>query len=441
MRLKTFIHTMATFSAGALTLVAAAATHAHGTVTDARGTGLVEFPDTAQYKVLSLDLHTHSVFSDGHVWPTIRVREAVRDGIDGLAITEHLEWQPHINDIPHPDRNRAFNEAVRGAGDAELMLIPGVEITRTGEPGHVNAVFITDANELVLQGRLDDYREQDRFATEAEAAAAASGATDAFGGAHRVGEGEAAFWAPFAEPWLYFTLNAFGAASSRPALEVMQTANDQGAFLFWNHPSFATPDAPLNDFHRDTVGKGLLHGVEIANGSRYYPNAHRLALRHDLALIGVSDVHELISWDYDRHAGQHRPVTLAFATDATPEAVNEALKARRTVVVWQHTLIGRAPELNALLAASIQVESVAARDAGVLVTLRNHTTSPFTLQHTGKAALREHAGLVHLPANASIEVPVDTQAQSFALKFTVQNALLAPNRPAEMVLAVERPGG
>ena len=65
----------------------------------------IHFPDVDGYETLTLDLHTHSVFSDGKVWPTIRIDEAERDGLDGIAITEHLEWQPHIMDIPHPDRN------------------------------------------------------------------------------------------------------------------------------------------------------------------------------------------------------------------------------------------------------------------------------------------------------------------------------------------------
>ena len=75
----------------------------------------IQFPDTENYQTLVLDLHTHSVFSDGHVWPTIRVSEALRDGLDGMAITEHLEFQPHLSDIPHPDRNRAYEEALRAA--------------------------------------------------------------------------------------------------------------------------------------------------------------------------------------------------------------------------------------------------------------------------------------------------------------------------------------
>ena len=59
----------------------------------------IVFPDVEGYVTLVTDLHTHSVFSDGHVWPKIRVGEALRDGLDGLAITEHLEYQPHRADI------------------------------------------------------------------------------------------------------------------------------------------------------------------------------------------------------------------------------------------------------------------------------------------------------------------------------------------------------
>ena len=90
--------------------------------------------------------------------------------------------------------------------------------------------------------------------------------------------------------------------------EVLQVANDQGAFVFLNHPDFERVDSGLNPFHMTKAG--LLHGIEIANGDHYYPNAHRLALKHDLALIGVSDVHELIEWDYQPEAAQnpgHRP--------------------------------------------------------------------------------------------------------------------------------------
>ena len=79
--------------------------------------------------ILPVDLHTHSVFSDGNVWPTIRIEEAQRDGLAAMAVTEHIEYQPHAADIPHPDRNRSF----RLASDAAKAHAPriGTRTTRT----------------------------------------------------------------------------------------------------------------------------------------------------------------------------------------------------------------------------------------------------------------------------------------------------------------------
>jgi len=109
---------------------------------------VIVFPDTKDYKTIVADLHTHSVFSDGHVWPNIRVEEALRDGLDALAITEHLEYQPHYQDIPHKDRNRSYEEAKAAASGKKIIIISGSEITRDMPPGHINAVFIKDANKL-----------------------------------------------------------------------------------------------------------------------------------------------------------------------------------------------------------------------------------------------------------------------------------------------------
>ena len=69
------------------------------------------FPDIDGYKTLLTDFHQHTVFSDGSVWPTIRVEEAIKDGLDAISLTEHLEYQPYSKDIPNPDRNRAYNIA------------------------------------------------------------------------------------------------------------------------------------------------------------------------------------------------------------------------------------------------------------------------------------------------------------------------------------------
>ena len=51
----------------------------------------IEFPNLPGLKTLVCDLHMHTVFSDGSVWPNIRVMEGNRDGLDVIATSEHLE--------------------------------------------------------------------------------------------------------------------------------------------------------------------------------------------------------------------------------------------------------------------------------------------------------------------------------------------------------------
>ncbi|MGD8499689.1 MAG: hypothetical protein PVJ86_03535, partial [Phycisphaerales bacterium] len=52
----------------------------------------INFPDILNYKTLKCDLHMHTVFSDGSVWPTVRVDEAWREGLDAISITDHIEY-------------------------------------------------------------------------------------------------------------------------------------------------------------------------------------------------------------------------------------------------------------------------------------------------------------------------------------------------------------
>ena len=217
----------------------------------------IQFPDTAEFKTLVLDPHTHSSFSDGHVWPSVRVAEALFDGLDALAITEHLEWQPHRADVPHPDRNRAYEIALEANGDNELMIIAGAEITRALPAGHINALFISDANQLVKHPELEDQTDVRAY---------------------------------------------YEGAGQWPAQEAVNAANDQGAFLFWNHAWWGSdfpngmPKAPK--FHKDNAKRNLIHGIEIANGDSYSEESFQIALDLGLTLIGVSDIHGLIDWDF-----------------------------------------------------------------------------------------------------------------------------------------------
>ena len=206
----------------------------------------ISFPDVPGYKTITTDFHIHSVFSDGTVWPTVRVAEALLDGLDAISLTEHLEYQPHKADIPHPDRNRAYAIALDHAKDHDLMIIPGSEITRRMPPGHSNAIFIKDANALLK----DD------------------------------------------------------------SVEVFNEAKKQGAFIFWNHPNWISQRsdgiATLTELHQQLIKDGKLHGIEVVNEMTYSDEALQIALDNNLTIMGTSDIHGLIDWQFEVPRGGHR---------------------------------------------------------------------------------------------------------------------------------------
>ena len=135
-----------------ITLVCTAQTnHQHGRV--------ARFPSIPGYLSLSCDFHIHTVFSDGSVWPDIRLQEALKDSLDAFSLTEHLEYQPHKADIPNPDRNKSFDIVSSLAKPYEILVVKGAEITRGMPPGHNNAIFIKDANKLLNIDSLEVFKE------------------------------------------------------------------------------------------------------------------------------------------------------------------------------------------------------------------------------------------------------------------------------------------
>lgn len=100
-------------------------------------------PDAGPYKTLKCDFHMHTVFSDGEVWPTTRVTEAWRDGLDAVAITDHHIYRPHKADVKE-DIARPHEIAQPLAQQLGMILIPAVEFAE-GDL-HANALFVTDAN-------------------------------------------------------------------------------------------------------------------------------------------------------------------------------------------------------------------------------------------------------------------------------------------------------
>jgi histidinol phosphatase-like PHP family hydrolase len=235
-------------------------------------------PDVGEYKVLKCDFHIHTVFSDGVVMPKERVTEAAENGLDAIAITDHIEYRIYFGGDSiklrdkNDDHNMAYNMARPEAEKQNLILVRGTEVTKNMPPGHFNALFLKDVNPIAAA--VDDWK------------------------------------------------------------KMLAAACDQGGFVHWNHPNFPgfKPTDPMRFMkeHEEVYKSGHLHGVEIFNGIVYYPIVSQWCEERGLAIMANSDIHVP---ELDQYGPRNplRPMTLVFAKERTHDSIKEAFFARRTI--------------------------------------------------------------------------------------------------------------
>jgi 3',5'-nucleoside bisphosphate phosphatase len=360
---------------------------AHEDVAKARMIVFPKLPDGRA--VLAVDLHTHSVFSDGMVWPSIRVEEAKRDGLAAVAMTEHIEYQPKAADIPHPDRNRSFQVAEQaarpspgggGANLQKLMVINGAEITKAALPaGHINAVFLKDANAL----RSTDLNQQ------------------------------------------------------------LKAANDQGAFVFWNHPYWIAQQpngvVVLNPLHQQFIKDKLLHGIEVANGADFSEEAFKIALDNKLTVLGTSDIHGLIDWDYDLAGGQHRTATLVLTADESLDGLNKALRAGSTVAIYNDNLIGRKENVEAVVRGTLKIDvgDYLPRTTVAPVKITNSSPVDYLLQNVGAEGAYDEAHVFTVKAHSEFTLVIKNVPDRSRLNLTFKalNTYIGPREHLTVRLA------
>lgn len=369
---------------------------------------IINFPNTEKYKVIVADLHTHSVFSDGAVWPNVRVEEAVRDGIDLLAITEHLEYQPHIDDIPHPDRNRSFDIAEDIAKNKDLTVINGAEITRMFPPGHINAIFIEDANKLIYldETKISEAKEILKEVPE-----------------ESLTNYEDLSW-----------LEDAALASLWPVKSALIEARNQNAFTFWNHPAWSSEEfigqPMLREIHKEFFRDNLLHGIEVANGDGYSEEAFRIALEYGLTVLGTSDVHGLIDWDYPSSIGAHRPVTLILSESNSSDAIKSSLFSGKTVVWFKNNLIGLENNILELTNSYLKAKKVEILENSDIarVEIENVSDVRFIIQVLDQSSVVNESNLIEIAPNEKTVLQIDNGIDKGSLDVKILNAFIAPNK-------------
>ena len=363
------------FITSALALLGSVSVLAHDPVTRART--VINIPDLPGYLTLKCDFHIHTVFSDGLVWPSVRSEEAWREGLDAIAITDHIEYQPHKSDLT-TNHNRSFVIAREAGEDLGLVMIKGSEITRSMPPGHLNAIFLTNSALLAVTNWQDAVR-----------------------AAHD--QGAFIFW-------------------NHPGWDAQLKSSN----VVWF------------DEHTWLREQGLLQGIEVVNGRSYYPEAHRWAIEKKLTMMSNSDIHQPLNLDYHVHEADHRPLTLVFAKDRTREAIKEALLAHRTVVYSANRLIGDEQFLKPIFEHSIQFNRTTLTLTGqkkVLLQISNSSDVDYELERVGDPGEIKTPKSLVLAARKTVlfEVSATSGApggeRKFASAYAVTNLLVGPDQP------------
>ncbi len=335
----------------------------------------LNIPDISGFKTLICDFHMHTVFSDGSVWPNIRVIEAWREGLDVISITDHIEYQPHEENIPK-DHNAAYKKAFWQAKALDIMLIQGTEITRDMPPGHFNALFIKDASPM----DVENWKEAIKTAVD---------------------QGAFIMW------------NHPGWAGQQPD-EIPKWYDD----------------------HTYLLKNKMLHGIEIVNYNEYYPLVQKWCLEKKLTMFGNSDIHYPSGMAYDLE-NSHRPYTLVFAKEKSIEAVKEALFTRRTAVCFNELLIGEEKFLGPLYDNSVEVlskEVFVTGRGGIDLRIRNNSSFDMKLVLDSNPKNISAQKNVTLYGNRTVLIRISSTKEDLAetkkveISYKIRNFLIEPEK-------------
>ncbi len=312
----------------------------------------IVLPEVKGFNSYKADLHVHTIYSDGEITPRQRVREAWYDGLDIIALTDHLEARnyekyilkahaPHnpggkahkyyhagsvrlMKDGTDPgircDMNAVFAEAEEYLQKEgyPLLLIKGSEISREPrEQGHFNALFLKDINAIY---NID-------------------------------------------------------------TKETFRNVHKQGGLVIHNHPGYRRKTTDKSEWQEEVYKEGLFDGVEIVNGTTFYPKMIRRAVEENLVMIGATDTHRPTSGQY-KDLGFFRTMTIIFAKELTEKAIKEAMLKRRTIAYSGGQLMGEERWLADFLNAAVDCRLVGVDDKeGVRsFTFTNKSSIPFRIR-------------------------------------------------------------
>jgi len=346
----------------------------------------LKFPSIPGYKLLKCDFHMHTVFSDGMVWPTTRVLEAYQEGLDAIALTEHIEYTPKAEDFTSKNRLRSFEIAEKSAKDNGIILIKATEITRKMAPGHFNVLFVKDANIFESFVNKTDSRDGTNIA------------------------------------------------------ETLAEAQKQGAFVFWNHPWFQHPEnrSEWQKIHEELYRKKLINGIEVVNGDRYDSLVFKWCLEKNLTVMSNSDIHTPMVL----FPGQYRAMTLVLSNERSEIGIKDALFNRLTIAYMEGNLYGEEKWVKPLVENSLIIKARQINEKNAVLDLENISGIPFKMEITDASGINFrinspfHDFILDALSQYSINIssPNFVKGEEYSVKLKVQNVQIAAGKSLEYTL-------
>jgi len=159
---------------------------------------------------------------------------------------------------------------------------------------------------------------------------------------------------------------------------------------------------------------GLIHGIEVFNGTSFYPIVLDWCQERNLVPVTVTDIHQS---DWNTYGNQNplRPMSLVLAKERSHDSVKEAFFAGRIVGWAANMILGRQPWVEQLFQSSVAIVRTTAG-----LSLTNNSDIPCFITADGRSyPLAELGVTARIPG---------------ATRFTVSNWFVGLNKPLEVVV-------
>ena len=338
----------------------------------------IVLPQVDGLNCYTADLHVHTIYSDGNITPEERVLEAWIDGLDILAITDHIETRKG---------ERAMLKFLRGyAQDKEKGFEPINTRCSRGVPADERGI-VSDLNYSV---------------SLAQQAAKAYPELTIIKGAEISREP-----VHIGHYCALFTKDNNTIYSTDDA-QTIRNARAQGAIITHNHPGWERTSTNYTEFEKKIYAEGLIDGIEISNSRNFYPEIVRRAIEKKLYMVSATDCHKSTASIFG-HQDFFRDMTLIFAKDKSEKELRKSLLSQKTLGYCGGYIIGEESLLEKFFKASVTATYSGKSKKGNNIILTNSTSIAYTLNDNGR--------IIHLPAHSSASVTLT----SGKAKFSVEN--------------------